>query len=241
MFTFLLVIVGVGFWSFTDTVFELGSAGAAAASLASDDNTRVLSMWGANFAPLAGVLNVSYYLHTAAVPVIRATNRPERKYKDLAWGYFACMVAHVVTGVFGYVGFAGYTFRDYYAGNAALGQPSHTIMDENLDNMFAYDSTAACCLKLSVTIWMLTGYPVWSHFLMGSICKLSPRPLQQPLSGLPKLLLSTIIHSGPLLITLFYPKMGSVMAYVGATAGLAEVFILPVLLHLTMLRTQIEN
>ena len=149
MFTFLLVIVGVGVWSFTDTVFKMGSASAAAASLASDDNTRVLSMWGANFAPLAGVLNMSYYLHTAAVPVIRTTNCPDRKYKDLAGGYIACMVAHLVTGVFGYVGFAGYRFRDYYAGDPALGQPPHTTMDENLDNMFAYDSKRPVALKLA--------------------------------------------------------------------------------------------
>lgn len=232
VFAFLLVIVAVGVQSFQDTVFELGSLSAAAGSLASDDSTRVLVVWGTNFAPLAGILNVSYYLHTAAVPVIRATNRPDRKYQDLAWGYFACMVTNIVAGVFGYCGFIGYSFRDYYAGDATLGRPAHSQMDQNSTNMFDYDALPACILKVSTAFWMLANYPVWSLFIADAVQKFFPR--RRALSPLAFFILTLTIHILPLMITLFYPNVGSMMAYVGAAAGLGEVFVLPVLVHLKM-------
>ena len=126
-------------------------------------------MWSTNFAPLAGILNVSYYLHTAAVPVVRQTNRPERKYKDLAWGYFACMMTNLVAGVCGYCGFIGYQFRDYFSGNAILGKPPTLQLDQDITNMFDYDSLLSYTLKTSTAIWMLANYPVWSSFLVGMI------------------------------------------------------------------------
>lgn len=65
-------------------------------------------MWNTNFAPLAGMLNIACYSHAAIIPVIQQTNRPDRKYRDLAWAYFAAMVTNLVAGAIGYYGFIGY-------------------------------------------------------------------------------------------------------------------------------------
>jgi hypothetical protein len=45
----------------------------------------------------------------------------------------------------------------------------------------------------------------------------------------------------PALITIFYPKIGSILGYVGAVAGLFIVYILPVITHLKKYKTQIEH
>ena len=196
-------------------------------------------MVGPNIPTLAGLLSCSYYMHTVAVPVVRQTNRPDRKYQDLAWGYFAAMVTNLLAGFFGYCGFIGYSFREYYAENLILGEPARDKIDQNFINMFNLDSIVAVMLRLSVIFIMLTNYPVWSKFITDAVSKAFTRT--RPLGNLEMFVLSVTIQIVPLLFTLFYPKVGTIMAYVGAISGFTDIFVLPVLLHLKVLRTKINE
>ena len=124
----------------------MGSTSEAVGSLLSDGNTRVLVMVSANFPPLAGILNVGYYTHSVAIPIVRQNACPERKFTDLAWGYFAVMLTYVLAGVFGYCGFIGYSYRDFYAADASIGKPARAEMFQNFTLMFGYDSITAIAL-----------------------------------------------------------------------------------------------
>ena len=72
--TVILIALGIGFRSSHDTEFTIGSPSEAARSRETDGNTRALVMWSTNFPPLAGILNVGYYTHTVAIPIVRQNN-----------------------------------------------------------------------------------------------------------------------------------------------------------------------
>lgn len=88
------------------------------------------------------------------------------------------MVTNVVAGCFGYCGLVGYSFRDFYAGDATLGKIPHSEVNQNFTNMLDYDSIPACIIKLSVAFILLVNYPVWNLFLTETIKKLLSSRLQ---------------------------------------------------------------
>lgn len=45
----------------------------------------------------------------------------------------------------------------------------------------------------------------------------------------------------PTLITIFYPKIGSILGMIGAVAGLFIVYILPVITHLKKMRQDLQH
>jgi len=45
----------------------------------------------------------------------------------------------------------------------------------------------------------------------------------------------------PLLFALFYPNIGTVLAYVSAVSGFLIIFVFPILVHLKRMRTKITN
>jgi hypothetical protein len=45
----------------------------------------------------------------------------------------------------------------------------------------------------------------------------------------------------PTMITIFYPKIGSILGYIGAFAGLLIVYILPVITYLKKYKTELEH
>jgi hypothetical protein len=55
------------------------------------------------------------------------------------------------------------------------------------------------------------------------------------------LTMNVVIITIPLLFTLFYPNIGTILGYVGAITGLLIMYILPVMVHLKRMRTRIEN
>jgi len=53
--------------------------------------------------------------------------------------------------------------------------------------------------------------------------------------------LNVVIITIPLLFTLFYPNIGTILGYVGAITGYLIMYILPVMVHLKRMKTRIEN
>ena len=45
----------------------------------------------------------------------------------------------------------------------------------------------------------------------------------------------------PMLFTLFYPQIGTILGYVGAFTGFAIMYLLPVMVHLKRMKTRITN
>jgi len=81
-----------------------------------NETTRTLVKWNLNFAPLAGDLCTGYFLHTCSLSVLRSSKNPEKTNRDLFLGYLLVWISYSVVGLFGYIGFMGYSFRDFFDG-----------------------------------------------------------------------------------------------------------------------------
>ena len=117
IFVFMLIIfiVTTGIVAFKNTEFMIGTAESASATDWSE-NLRTLTLINSNMAPLAGILGLGYFLHTASLPITRSSRNPERADRDMFLGYFFVFLTYVVIGSLGYIGFMGINFTSYFAG-----------------------------------------------------------------------------------------------------------------------------
>ena len=100
--------------------------------------------------------------------------------------------------------------------------------------MFAYDDIAAFILRLSIFFMLISTYPLVNFLLKNMILNLAYRGRMK--TRLCDLMLNLILILIPLLFALFYPAIGSVLAYVSAVSGFLIIYLLPVLAHLKKMR-----
>lgn len=236
----MLFIIAVGVLAFTDTTFSIGSSTEAFdLSLAQwSDNSRILVLFNVNFSPLAGILCAGYFLHTCSLPIIRSSKNPDKVGRDIFLGYFFVFLSYAICGVLGYIGFVGYEFKDYFIRNYS-DEALRSLVDQNCLNMFEYTNIAAFCLRIAVFMLLFTTYPLVAYFLNDILLKLFFR--DREVGKWISFGLNISITAIPLLLSIVYPNIGTVLGYVGAIAGFAIIYVFPVLVHLKDMRTKIRN
>ena len=105
--------------------------------------------------------------------------------------------------------------------------------------MFDYTNIAAFLLRIAVFMLLFTTYPLVGFFLNDILLKLFFR--NKEVSRFVSISLNVSITFIPLLFALFYPKIGTVLGYVGALSGFMIIYVLPVLVYLKHMRTKIAN
>jgi hypothetical protein len=108
---FFIIYVGVN--GLTNTEYKWGTMAESDNSIW-EDPQRTLVLFNLNFAPLAGDLCTGYFLHTCSLPVLRSSKNPEKSIRDLFLGYLLVYISYSVVGVFGYIGFIGTNYSQYY-------------------------------------------------------------------------------------------------------------------------------
>jgi len=233
----MFFIVTVGIKSLTNTEFEFGTA---AQSDATDwSNTqRTLVLFNMNFGPLAGDLCTGYFLHTCSLSVLRSSKNPEKNGRDLFIGYLLVWVSYSVVGLFGYIGFMGSNFSDYFI-DADKNDTFPGQIAQNCLMMFNYDSVAAFVLRLAVFTLIFSSYPLVQYFLTSMLLLLFWT--KREITRKEEIALNVGIITIPLLFTLFYPNIGTILGYMGALTGYLIMYILPVMVHLKRMKTRIDN
>lgn len=105
--------------------------------------------------------------------------------------------------------------------------------------MFNYDSVAAFILRLAVFTLIFSSYPLVQYFLTSMLLLLFWT--KRDITRKEEIALNVGIITIPLLFTLFYPQIGTILGYFGAITGYLIMYILPVMVHLKRMRTRIEN
>jgi hypothetical protein len=105
--------------------------------------------------------------------------------------------------------------------------------------MFNYKQPAAFALRLAIFTLLFSTYPLVQYFLTSMLKLLfwSKREITKK----EDLIMNITIITIPLLFTLFYPKIGTILGYVGAFTGFAIMYLLPVMVHLKRMKTRITN
>lgn len=203
------------------------------ASFSLDDNKRDVEYFSSNFASLAGILCVGYFLHPAVTSITKNAKYPEKNVRDVTIGYVMAFVCLTVVGVFGYFGFKGVTFTGYYVTNKT------TEINQNCLNMFESTNPVAFAVRLVVFFMLFTTFPLVNVFLKSNILNLSF--FTQNVDNLRFHSISTLQLLLPLLFALVYPNVGTILALVGSIAGFFIIYLLPPMVHLNRLKIKIEN
>ena len=106
-------------------------------------------------------------------------------------------------------------------------------------NMFGVKDPLAFLMRFALFALLFCCFPLINHFSRSLVFTLFFRNKEIT----PKIFYSVnfVILFVPTMITIFYPKIGSILGSIGAVAGLLIVYILPVITHLKKMRTELEH
>ena len=105
--------------------------------------------------------------------------------------------------------------------------------------MFEYTQVGAFVLRLAVFTLLFSTYPLVQMFLTEMLLLLFWR--KRKITDKESFILNITIITIPMLFTLFYPHIGTILGYVGAFTGFAIMYLLPVMVHLKRMKTRITN
>lgn len=177
-------------------------------------------------------------MHTCSLPIIRSSANPEKNTRDVFLGYLFVYLSYAICGVLGYIGFLGYDFKQYFIDHYS-DEKERSLIDQNCLLMFDYTNVAAFLLRIAVFMLLFTTYPLVGFFLNDILLKLFFR--DKEVSRFVSISLNVSITFIPLLFALFYPKIGTVLGYMGALSGFMIIYVFPVLVYLKHMRTKIVN
>jgi amino acid permease len=229
----IIFIIGFGFYGFASTHYEIEPASFNIPPYTDKDGPRYIKLFNADFSPLAGALGIGYFLHTVSLDIVRNNANQEKNERDVFLGYLLVGFTYISVGIMGSIGFVGSYFSEFYINNKTQ------TMEQNCMNMFDVKDGLAFAMRFALFALLFCCFPLINHFLRTMVLALFYRDTEA--SQKVFLLVNFCCLIVPTLITIFYPKIGSILGSIGAVAGLLIVYILPVVTHLKKFRTQIQH
>jgi hypothetical protein len=229
----ILFIITFGFYGLGTTHYQIMPADKEIPPYTPLDDTRYIKLFNSDFSPLAGALGIGYFLHTVSLPIVRNNANQDKNERDVFLGYVLVGFTYISVGIMGSIGFVGSYFSEFYFTHGT------SMMEQNCMNMFRVKDGLAFFMRFALFALLFCCFPLINHFLRSLVFQLflrdrdiSPRLFQ---------IVNVVGLLVPTLITIFYPKIGSILGSIGAVAGLLIVYILPVITHLKKFRTQLEH
>lgn len=208
-------------------------------------------MFNSNFAPLAGMLGIGFFLHPIALPIVRSNRNQRNNERDVFLGYLFTFLSYLVIAIFGYIGFSGSYFTEYALRAEGFNRP----IAQNCITMYEPTDNLAFFMRIMLFFLVFFSFPILIHFLRSSILKLTMN-VEVAAAGEKnqvKKSLTQVVSSGticgltvgitfiPFVICVFYPQIASLLGYLGAVFGCILVYFLPVLTYLRKLKEEADN
>ena len=108
--------------------------------------------------------------------------------------------------------------------------PNAGQIHQNCMMMFPYTDVMAFIIRLSIFFMILSGYPVVHYFVSTMVEDLFFK--DQKVSRISTVIIGIGLNASGFLCALFYPNVGSVLAYFGAVSGFLIIYTIPVIVHL---------
>ncbi|XP_028661236.1 sodium-coupled neutral amino acid transporter 9 isoform X1 [Erpetoichthys calabaricus] len=170
---------------------------------------------------LTGVLTLAFFIHNCVITLLKNNKNQENNVRDLSVAYLLVGLTYLYVGVLIFSAFPSPPlYKDCIEPNFLDNFPSTDVL------VFI---ARGCLLFQMTTVYPLLGYLVRVQ-LLGQIFK------KHYPSFLHVLTLNIIVVGAGVLVAKFYPNIGSIIRYSGATCGLAYVFVFPSLIHIIALR-----
>ncbi|XP_068190645.1 neutral amino acid transporter 9 [Antennarius striatus] len=175
------------------------------------------------FPQLTGILTLAFFIHNCIITLMKSNKHQENNVRDLSVAYLLVGLTYLYVGVMVFASFPSPPL------------PKDCIQPNFLDNFSSSDAMVFVArtflLFQMITVYPLLGYLVRVQ-IMGQLFG-SPYP-----SFFHVLAQNILIVGAGVLMAKFYPNIGSIIRFSGATCGLALVFIFPALIHMISLKRQ---
>uniref|UniRef100_A0A1I7XDH0 Mannosyl-oligosaccharide glucosidase n=1 Tax=Heterorhabditis bacteriophora TaxID=37862 RepID=A0A1I7XDH0_HETBA len=177
-------------------------------------------LWQLQFPALTGTLTLSYFIHNAVLTILRNQKHPENNARDLCIGYFLAASCYV---------FIGFTF---YAGFPV----QRSCISDNFLNNFGAGDILSSTARMFLLFQMVTVLPLLMFLIRSQLFYAIFRRTWPGVGWV--ILLNIIVVLIAALFAVFYPKVGSILRYVGSLSGLIYVFALPCLVYMRKLKLE---
>ncbi|XP_061555059.1 neutral amino acid transporter 9 isoform X2 [Phycodurus eques] len=175
------------------------------------------------FPQLTGVLTLAFFIHNCIITLMKNNKHQENNVRDLSVAYLLVGLTYLYVGVLIFATFPSPPL-------------SKDCIEPNFLDNFSSGDVMVFVARTFLLFQMITVYPLLGYLvrvqMMGQIFgKHYP-------SFFHVLTLNILIVGVGVLMAKFYPNIGSIIRFSGATCGLALVFVFPSLIHMISLRRQ---
>uniref|UniRef100_W5MY75 Neutral amino acid transporter 9 n=1 Tax=Lepisosteus oculatus TaxID=7918 RepID=W5MY75_LEPOC len=172
------------------------------------------------FPQLTGVLTLAFFIHNCVITLLRNNKNQENNVRDLSIAYVLVGLTYLYVGILIFASFPSPPLsKECIEPNFLDNFPSSDIM------VFV---ARAFLLFQMTTVYPLLGYLVRVQMMGQIFGKNYP-------SFFHVFALNVMIVAAGVLMAKFYPNIGSIIRYSGATCGLAYVFVFPSVIHMISL------
>ncbi|XP_074473415.1 neutral amino acid transporter 9 [Sebastes fasciatus] len=175
------------------------------------------------FPQFTGVLTLAFFIHNCIITLMKSNKHQENNVRDLSVAYLLVGMTYLYVGVLIFAAFPSPPlFKDCIEPNFLDNFPSSDVMVFVARNFLLFQM---------ITVYPLLGYLVRVQ-VMGQIFG-NHYP-----SFFHVLALNILIVGSGVLMAKFYPNIGSIIRFSGATCGLALVFVFPSLVQMISQKRQ---
>lgn len=177
------------------------------------------------FPQLTGVLTLAFFIHNCIITLMKNNKNQENNVRDLSLAYLLVGLTYLYVGVLIFAAFPSPPL-------------SKECLEPNFLDNFPSSDISVFVARTFLLFQMTTVFP-----LLGYLVRVQ---LMSQLFGdhypsfLHVFILNVIIVASGVLMARFYPNIGSIIRYSGATCGLALVFVFPSLIHMVALKRRGE-
>lgn len=175
------------------------------------------------FPQLTGVLTLAFFIHNCIITLMKNNRNQQNNVRDLSVAYLLVGVTYLYVGVLIFAAFPSPPL-------------SKDCIEPNFLDNFPSDDVLVFVARGFLLFQMITVYPLLGYLvrvqMMGQIFG-NHYP-----SFFHVLALNILIVGSGVLMAKFYPNIGSIIRFSGATCGLALVFVFPALVHMISLKRQ---
>ncbi|XP_067889265.1 neutral amino acid transporter 9 isoform X1 [Heterodontus francisci] len=173
-----------------------------------------------SFPHLTGVLALAFFIHNCVITLLKNNKHQENNVRDLSIAYLLVGLTYLYVAVMTFAAFPSPELsKDCIEPNFLDNLPSSDIM--------AFISRVFLLFQMT-TVYPLLGYLIRVQLLGQLFGNVYP-------SFVHVFILNIMVVCCGILTAMFYPNIGGIIRYSGATCGLAFVFVYPSLIHMISL------
>ncbi|XP_059689664.1 neutral amino acid transporter 9 isoform X2 [Gavia stellata] len=172
------------------------------------------------FPQLTGVLTLAFFIHNCVITLLQNNRNQENNVRDLSIAYFLVGLTYLYVGV---VIFASFPSPPL----------SKECIEQNFLDNFPSDDIMSFVARIFLLFQMMTVYPLLGYLARVQLLRQffgNAYP-----SVFHVLVLNVAIVGAGVAMARFYPNIGGIIRYSGATCGLAFVFVYPSLIYMISL------